>query len=136
MKVTTLKRLFCILLSVALLASGMSVAAMDVPTPYYDATASITAGLSISTSGLASCSGTIRFSDASASATLTMKLQQYTSSGWSTIGSWSTASATSLYKTQYVTHGYYYRVVTSANVYNSAGSYVESPSATSASKYY
>ena len=136
MKVKNLKRLFCVLMAVAILASGMTVAAADIPTPYYDATARITASLSISTSGLASCSGAITLSDSSCSASLTMKLQQYTSSGWSTIETWSTSNSTRLSKTRYVTSGYYYRVVTSANVYNSSGKYVESPSATSTSKYY
>ena len=135
MKAKTMRRLLCVLLSVALLASGMSVAAVDIPTPYYDATASITAGLTISSSGLASCSGSIMLSSSGNSATLTMKLQQYTSSGWTTIGSWSTQT-TRLYKNQYVVHGYYYRVVCSANVYSSSGTYIESPSVKSSNEYY
>ena len=136
MKVKTTKRLLCLLLSVTILASGMVVMAADTPTPYYDATASISASLTISTSGLASCGGSVTLSDSSAFATLTMKLQQYTSSGWTTIEPWSTSTSTRLSKTKYVTHGYYYRVVTSANVYDANGHYVESPSVTSASKYY
>lgn len=135
MKAKTMKRLLCVLLSVALLASGMSVAAVDIPTPYYDATSRISAGLSISSSGLASCNGSIVLSGSGNSATLTMKLQQYTSSGWTTIGSWSTQSSL-IYKNQYVYHGYYYRVVASANVYSASGTYIESPSVTSSMEYY
>ena len=135
MKAKTMKRLLCVLLSVALLASGMSVAATDIPTPYYSGTDRITAGLSISSSGLASCSGSIGLSYSSYSATLTMKLQQYTSDGWTTIGSWSTQT-TRLSKSQYVLHGYYYRVVCSANVYDGSGNYVESPSVKSSNEYY
>lgn len=138
MKVKTLRRLLCILLAVTLLSSGFTAfAAMpDTAVPYYNATAAISAGLTINRSGLASCSGTITLSSSTATSNLTMKLQQYTSSGWTTIETWFTATNKSLSGSRYVAHGYYYRVVTSASVYTSTGSYIESPSATSSTKYY
>lgn len=137
MKVKTMKRLLCILLAVTLLSSGFTaLAAMpDTAVPYYTGTASIYANLSISSTGLASCSGNISLRSGYV-ANLTMKLQQYTSNGWTTIETWFTATQKGLSGSRYVTHGYYYRVVTSASVYTSSGGYVESPSVTSSSKYY
>ena len=76
MKSKLVKRLLSLILATAILASGMAVMATDVPTPYYDATAKISASLSISSSGLASCGGSIRLSDSSCYANLTLKLQK------------------------------------------------------------
>ena len=130
------QRLICFLVVSAMLASGMVAMASDVPTPYYDSTASISAGLSISSSGLASCSGRIRLSESSCYANLTLQLQKYTSNGWSPVYTWTQSNATSISGSRYVTSGYNYRVICSANVYTSSGTYVESPSATSSTVYY
>lgn len=136
MKSKLVKRLLSLILATAILASGMAVMATDVPTPYYDATAKISASLSISSSGLASCGGSIRLSDSSCYANLTLKLQKNTSNGWSTLYTWTQSDATSISGSRYVTSGYTYRVVCSANVYKSSGTYVESPFATSSKVYY
>lgn len=135
MKIKTVKRMLCLLLAVVLLTSGISVFADDGISPYYTGTATISASLSISTSGKATCTGKIHLYS-SYTATLTVKLQRYENGYWSTVKSWSTSDSTSLSKSYYVTSGYSYRVVTSASVYNSSGKYVEGPSATSATKSY
>lgn len=129
MKQKTLKRLLCVLLVMAVLTSGVTVAAADIM-PYYDATSRITASLTISSSGLASCGGTIRLSDSDCYANLTLQLQRYTSNGWSPVYTWTESDATNISGLRYVTSGYYYRVICNANVYTSSGTYVESPSAT------
>lgn len=136
MKQRIRNRLVCILVVMAILTSGMTVMATDTATPYYDATTRISASLTISSSGLASCSGTIRLSDSSCYANLTLKLQRYENHAWTTVYTWTENDATSISGSRYVTSGYYYRVVHSANVYSSSGKYIESPSVTSSSKYY
>lgn len=136
MKAKLIRRLLCLMLATTILASGMAVMAADVPTPYYNATAKISASLSISSSGLASCGGSIRLSDSSCYANLTLQLQKYTSNGWSPVYTWTQSNATSISGSRYVTSGYNYRVICSANVYTSSGTYVESPSATSSTVYY
>ena len=55
MKIKTVKRVLCLLLAVVLLTSGISVFADDGISPYYTGTATISASLSISTSGKATC---------------------------------------------------------------------------------
>lgn len=135
MKIKTVKRVLCLLLAVVLLTSGINVFADDGISPCYTGTATISASLSISTSGKATCTGKIHLYS-SYTATLTVKLQRYENGYWSTVKSWSTSDSTSLSKSYYVTSGYSYRVVTSASVYNSSGKYVEGPSATSATKSY
>lgn len=134
MKAKTVKRILCIVLTVAFLTSGVSAFAGDVG-PRYKGTATISADLSISSTGKASCAGVVVLYSGY-TATLTMKLQQYNGSYWTTIKSWSTSDSKSLSKSYYVSSGYSYRVVTSAKVYNSAGTYVETPSVTSVTKSY
>lgn len=134
MKVKTIKRALCLLLVVALLTAGMGVFASDIA-PCYTGTSFISTDLSISSTGKASCSGVISLYS-NYTATLTMKLQQYNGSYWTTIQTWSTSDSKSLSKSYYVSSGYSYRVVTSAKVYNSSGTYVETPSVTSATKSY
>lgn len=131
MKVKTVKRILCVILTVALLMSGTSAFAGDV-TPRYTGTSAIATDLSVSSTGKASCMASIVLYSGY-TATLTMKLQQYNGSYWTT---WSTSDSKSLSKSYYVSSGYSYRVVTSAKVYNSSGTYVETPSVTSATKSY
>ena len=131
-----IRRICCLLLATAILASGMAVMAADVPTPYYDATAQISTSLEISSSGLASCTGRITLSDSSCYANLTLQLQRYTSKGWSPVYTWTESDASTISGYRYVTSGYSYRVICNANVYTSSGTYVESPSVTSQTVYY
>ncbi len=134
MKVKTAKRILCMLMAVVLLTSGINVFAGEV-SPRYTGTSTIVTDLSISSTGKATCAGTVVLYSGY-TATLTMKLQQYNGSYWTTIQTWSTSDSKSLSKFYYVSSGYSYRVVTSAKVYNSSGTYVETPSVTSATKSY
>lgn len=134
MKVKIVKRVLSMLMTVALLTSGINAFAGEV-SPRYTGTSTIVTDLSISSTGKATCAGTVVLYSGY-TATLTMKLQQYNGSYWTTIQTWSTSDSKSLSKSYYVSSGYSYRVVTSAKVYNSSGTYVETPSVTSATKSY
>lgn len=95
------------------------------------------AGLSIDSSGLATCLGNVILYNSSNSTTLTVQLQKSTGSGWKTIKTWTT-SAISYADIE----GYYfvasgtYRVCTTAQVYNSSGYLVETESIYSPTKTY
>ena len=138
MKTHSIHSIFCMLLIVCLLSTGFSAHAAYRPTDsiQYNGTDCITASLTISSSGLASCSGTITLSYSSYSADMALDLQRYSGGSWHSVKSWSASDVTSMHKSYYVTHGYSYRVVASATVYNASGYYVESPSATSPTVYY
>lgn len=88
-------------------------------------------GLSIDSSGKATCSGMASAYDNSHTTILTVELQKYTSSGWSTIKSWSASSTgtyvADVYENYYVVYGTY-RVRATAEVYNSYGILLESRS--------
>lgn len=136
MKAKKFKRLVSVLLSIVVLTVGITATAIDIPSPCYDGTTRISASLTISSTGRANCNGTIVLSSSSYSSDLTMKLQRSTGSGWSTVYTWNKDDASTISGSRYVTSGYYYRVVVSANVYDASGNYIESPSATSSSVYY
>lgn len=81
----------------------------------------IGSGLSINTSGYATCSGyLILLEDYNSSLTLT--LQRSNGSGWSDVTSWSQSFTSmgshSMQKGYYVSSGYSYRVLTTAKVIN------------------
>ena len=81
----------------------------------------IGSGLSINTSGYATCSGyLILLEDYNSSLTLT--LQRSNGSGWSDVTSWSQSftgmGSHSMQKGYYVSSGYSYRVLTTAKVIN------------------
>ncbi|NTV91486.1 MAG: hypothetical protein HGA22_14190, partial [Clostridiales bacterium] len=97
----------------------------------YVALTQISAYLSISTSGCTTCSGTVVPSSSSYTSTITVSLQKYSTSGWSVIKSWS-GSGTGLAGASaggnyYVSTGTY-RVCSTANVYNSSGTLLETAS--------
>ncbi len=97
-------------------------------TPQYTYISLLTPGLSINSSGMATCAGLASAYDSSHTTILIVKLQK---SNGSTIKSWS-ASATgiSLAKIEenyYVVHGTY-RVCATANIYNASGTLLESKS--------
>ena len=57
--------------------------------PQYDLTLSTRAGLTISDSGVASCSGTIRANATTSKVTITLRLYKKSGSSWLIIKSWS-----------------------------------------------
>lgn len=103
----------------------------SVVAPRFTAINSMSAGLSIDSWGKATCSGWVTPSDNSYTSNLTVSLQKSTSSGWSTIKSW-TASGAGFFGV--VIEGYYYvangtyRVCSTARVYNSSGNLLETES--------
>lgn len=136
-----MKRLMCIglvalmlvLAAVPAVASG-SVQNAETPgliTPQFTYIALLNSGLSINSSGKSTCAGLARAYDHSHTFKLTVDLQKSSASGWSTIKSWATSatggSTAEIQRNYYVVHGTY-RVLTTARVYNSSGSLLETQS--------
>ena len=100
---------------------------------------SISAGLSIDTSGQAHCSGSVTPSSESYTSKLTVALQKYTGSSWSTVKSWTSSAVGQM---GVIIDGYYYvtsgsyRTCSTAQIYNSAGCLLETESCYSATKTY
>ena len=142
------KKLFSLLALALLVASlfTLPAAALDVEPPAdpidpiepYINIDSFTATISISSSGYATCGSSVSTKNSSYYVSLTMTLQKYYSGGWHDVKTWSTSGTGGAFlsKSRYVTSGYYYRTKATAYVTTSGGSYVESPSAYSASVYY
>ena len=126
MKKGYLKRAFGIILCFAMIFafSGLTVSAR------YQYITTLNAGLSINSSGLATCSGLVKPSDNDTSTTLTVELQKY-SSGWKYDDSWNTSGTgtknVQLSAQKYVVRGLY-RVVVTAKVYSSSGKLLETQS--------
>ncbi|MDD2300010.1 MAG: hypothetical protein PHU69_10270 [Fermentimonas sp.] len=100
-------------------------------TPQFTYISLLSPGLSINSSGKATCTGLASAYDSSHTTRLTVELQKSTSSGWSTIKSWS-ASATgvsiaAVEENYYVVYGTY-RVCATAKIYNASGTLLESKS--------
>ncbi len=107
--------------------------------PRFTAILSISAGLSINSSGKAACAGSVTPSSNTYTADMTVSLEKSTSNGWSTIKSW-TGSGTGYVGVvidayYYVTSGTY-RVCTTAKIYNSSGTLLETESFYSAERTY
>lgn len=101
-------------------------------TPRFTYISLLNAGLSINSSGKATCIGHGSAYDSSHTTRLTVQLQKSTGSGWSAVKSWSASSTgqsvAGLEKDYYVAHGTY-RVCSTAKVYNASGNLLESKSA-------
>jgi len=98
-------------------------------TPQWTYIALICPGLSINSLGKATCTGIAQVYDRSHTVKLTVNLQKSTSSGRSTITSWSATSPpgstiAALEEDYYVVHGTY-RVSNNVKVYNSSGTLLE-----------
>ncbi|AGL03312.1 hypothetical protein [Desulfoscipio gibsoniae] len=96
-------------------------------------------GLSINSSGKATCVGLASAYNSSHTTKLTVELQKSTDSGWSTIKTWS-ASATGvsiadIEEDYYVVRGTY-RVCATAKVYNTSGNLLETQSLYSTTSTY
>ena len=100
---------------------------------------SLSAGLSIDSSGQAHCTGSVTPSDDSYTSNLTVSLQKNTGNGWSTVKSWTDSGVGQMGviidRYWYVTRGTY-RVCSTAQIYNSAGSLIETEPYYSATKTY
>lgn len=133
---------FMVILSVLpVYASGIESASTKsgIMSPQFTAILSMSAGLSISSSGKATCAGSVTPSSDTYTADMTVSLEKSTSNGWSTIKSW-TGSGTgyvgvAIEAYYYVTSGTY-RVCTTVNIYNSSGTLLETESFYSAERKY
>lgn len=127
-----MKRLFCFFLILAMLSLMILPAAASEASiqPRWTYLNSVSASLDINWLGVASCSGQalVRSSD---KIEVVVILQQYSSTGWVTINSWSsTGTTTTRASGQYaVARGYTYQVNVVAYVYDSNGNIIESGSA-------
>lgn len=110
-----------------------------VVTPQFTYISMLNPGLSISSSGKATCVGIVTLYDDSHSVDLTVSLQKSTSSGWSTIKAWTVSgTGTAGAETEqyyYVVSGTY-RVAATAKVYNASGSLLETQTVYSATVTY
>lgn len=108
--------------------------------PFYVATSSITATLSIDSSGNAECSGKIKPMNSTYSTSITVKLMKKSGSTWSEVKRWTASKAgitgASASGSVKVSKGYTYQVRVSGNVVNSGGTTLESPTKNSAEKAY
>jgi len=112
--------------------------AESVMSPKFTYIWSISAGLDISSAGKALCAGSVDASSNSYTAELTVSLQKNTSSGWTTIKSWNGSGSGQgliVENYYYVSKGTY-RVCSTAKIYNSAGTLLETQSLYSAEKTY
>lgn len=117
-----------------------SITANDaVVSPQFTAILSMSAGLSISSSGKATCSGSVTPASNTYKADMTVSLQKYKNNGWVTIKSWSDSgtgyAGVAIEAHYYVTSGKY-RVCTSVSIYNSSGKLLESESFCSEERTY
>ncbi|MDO9534518.1 MAG: hypothetical protein Q7J85_04115 [Bacillota bacterium] len=107
--------------------------------PQFTAIWSMGAGLSIDSWGKAICSGFVTPQSNSYSSELTVSLQKSTGSGWSTIKSWSESgvgfAGVIIEGHHYVASGTY-RVCSTAKIYNSSGTLLETESFYSAERTY
>lgn len=108
-----------------------STAVDEVFLPQFQNLSYLSAGLSINSSGKAACTGDVSIYNDSYTSVLTVALQKNTSSGWTTIQSWSdTAEGVD----GVVVSGHYYvvsgsyRVCSTAQIYNSSSTLLETAS--------
>ena len=125
-------RILCLLLVLSLLTSKVS--AGDMLRPRYIKITRFDCNLVISANGYAQCLSEVRLSDSSHTVELTMELQRSSDgNSWDTVKSWDTSAekGVSLEKGWYVSSGYSYRVYSTADIYSSYGTLVESEPANS-----
>lgn len=96
-------------------------------------------GLTIDSSGKASCVGKVTLYGNSNHAQLSLQLQKYSNGSWSTVKTWSKAvqgnTPTNIVNSYYVVNGTY-RVSCTIKVYNASGALLETQTAYSSTKTY
>lgn len=137
----TLRLLACLLALCICAAPLSALAALPDDTsvsPFYTGIATVTRSLEVSNSGCATCYGKIVVrSGYTADMELALQLSSDGDS-WSAIKTWTTSGSGTLTldKIYFVSSGYYYRVVCSADIYDSDGDFVEGIAESSGSWYY
>ena len=89
------KKVICLVLGLLLFLGNVTAVAELKVIPKYVNTSAVTANLSISSKGVASCSGKVTPSTGSFNSTISVNLQQKNGSNWKTLKTW-TGSATGL----------------------------------------
>jgi len=129
-----MKKAISILLVLSLILALPTVAqAATIPImPLYTHISSITSGLSISSSGMASCSGQVIHASGN-HARLVVTLQQQRNGVWQRFDEWETTGSTmvTLGRDRAVTTGFRYRVVVTATIFDATGRVLETASRTS-----
>ena len=99
----------------------------------------ISANLTISSSGTATCDGLVTSISAGGNGEVTVTLERFVNGSWTYVNSWTTTGR-ALYTTgthsQSVTSGFWYRVVVVGKVYNSSGTLLETADITTGARYY
>lgn len=137
------KRIPITILSVVLIFSMLCFSASAASSnravePRYTGISTFTTSLNIS-SGSAYCTSSSMLSNSSYTQTLTMRLQRSVNqSVWTTLQSWTDTGGfvAAVEGSRSITHGYYYRLYCTANVYTSSGSWYGSNTKISDSQYY
>ena len=133
MKKASIQKLVAVLSMVLLLGViTPKASAASYPVPLYTVLANVSATLSISSTGMATCSGSAKTFDSDYVIELSMDLIKYDQD--ETIKSWSTSGKTSVSlskKNWYVAKGHDYQVVVTAKVYDTNNRLVETASAES-----
>lgn len=120
-------------------AANSSTASAGIVSPQFIGITTLSANLSIDSSGRTTSTGIVRPSNSNYTSYLTVSLQKFISGSWTTINSWS-GSGAGLYGvtnsgSYYVGSGTY-RACSIASIYNSSGSLVDTATAYSAEKSY
>ena len=128
-----MKKALSLALCLVLMVSILSVSAFAVDPegndpepviPEYTRVTMIAAGLTISSDGVATCTGTVEPTYATDTVTLIVRLQYWTENGWANYCTWQTTGSgvfVDLLETQSVSAGYYYRVRISAHCAPASG---------------
>ena len=137
-----MKKIYAILLATVLLISTAFPAQAALPdqpaVPMYNYIDSYNVNLSIDkTTGIASCSASC-YTSSDNTVEIEYRLQRYMGSYWGTVKSWTSTGTyfASLSKSWAVNSGYTYRGYAIYRVYNSAGTLLETGSATKTFSYY
>ncbi|MDP4120309.1 MAG: hypothetical protein Q8876_04530 [Bacillota bacterium] len=111
-------------------ADAKSLEAESVVSPQYTHILLLIAGLGIDSAGKADCVGSVDSSSTSYKTSLTVSLQKYANSKWSTIKSWSDSGPGRglIVENYYYVGSGRYRVCSTAKVYNSSGTLLETAS--------
>ena len=134
-------RILTVVLALCMLTFTFSTVSAATPTvqPRYQRICYFSTSLTISSSGRATCYGSVTPWDTTDIVDLTAELQRAPQGGtWTTIKTWTNSGSVSVSvdKDWYVASGYYYRVRVTADIYTADGTFVEGVTEYSLTKYY
>jgi len=133
------KKVYALILIISMLPLMTAYATANIITPQFTYIMSISAGLDINKYGRAQCVGSVDATSDNYRVTLTVTLEKYVNNGWRSIKSWSGSGSG---QSGLIVEGYYYidhglyMVCSTARVYNSSGTLLETESLCSAKRLY